>query len=97
MIICETHGPQITYSISPDLVDKVINRTLAIKPRTIKYEYLGEIVHEFYVSPDFENEHNLCELDSILPLADDYPEWVMLLSSICSKCYGIAINDVQKK
>jgi len=86
MIICNDHGMQGALSVSPDL-KKLINSQQTMKPyRIIEYEYLGDITHIFHVSIEYAKKYELPD-EAILPLPDDYPEWVMSLVRVCEKCF----------
>ena len=92
MIICELHGVSEASFVSPDIFDQVMNSLVVMKPRVIEYEYLGDIVETFILSQDFLVEHKLCDEKGILPLPNDYPEWVSLLKPLCSTCLDLALQ-----
>lgn len=91
MIKCERHGFYEAIQVSPDLQEQV-NAGKKIKEYVvIHYEYDDEIVDSFFLSKEYAAKNNL-QNESIHPLPDDYPQWVMSLAGLCEKCFEDSIR-----
>ena len=87
MFLCDTHGTQEGLSLSPDLLRAAeADDSASLNAVLVSFEYKGDITHSFLLSPSYAQAHGL-EADSVLPLPDDYPEWVMNLQGICRECF----------
>ena len=91
MIKCEKHGFYQAAQVSPDLKVRVNTLHRLDNFISIHYEYNNEIVDTFFLSKDYAAKYHL-QRKNILPLPDDYPEWVTSLALICEKCFEESIE-----
>ena len=87
MINCEIHGYQNGVQVSPDLVKLVADKKEFHDVYSVYYEFEGEVVDLFYISKSFAEQYGL-KNTSLLPLPDEYPEWVMSLKVVCETCFN---------
>lgn len=87
MINCEIHGYQNGVQVSPDLAKLITDKKEFHDVYSVNYEFEGEVVDLFYISKLFAEQYGL-KNKSLLPLPDEYPEWVMSLKIVCEKCFN---------
>lgn len=49
------------------------------------FEFEGEIVERFYLSSEYAEKYKLVDQQAV-SLPDNYPQWVLDLRPVCSKC-----------
>lgn len=85
MIKCKQHGFYEAVQVSPDLKEQ-INGSKKIKDHVlIHYEYDNAIADSFVLSIEYATKYKL-QNENILPLPNEYPEWVIFLVPVCKKC-----------
>ena len=91
MEVCEKHGLQLSVELSPDMAE-AIEQGKEIPPyRILQYAYLGDVCHEFFLSEEFCNKHDIVETGEI-ELPRQYPEWIHELAAMCEICFQEVIK-----
>lgn len=84
-IICSIHGAQSCKLVSPDLLAEPAHTDVHNNLIEITYKYEGETVVAYQMSSTFASTHGIEA--GAFPLPNDYPKWVHLLVTVCTKCF----------
>jgi hypothetical protein len=93
IIKCDKHGPQSGLEVSSDIANNVRMKSPVNNLVIVSFEYLDDIVHTYYLSRDYAQKYKL-ENNMVIPLPDNYPDWVLGLVPLCKKCLLEIAPDV---
>ena len=95
-IKCELHGFCEGVQVSAALKEQMLTSGKIDAYVSVYYEYKEDNVALLILSSQDAKEQEL-EDGAVLPLPDDYPEWVTSLVPVCERCFeesaGVANTD----
>lgn len=98
IIICPIHGPTDAAMVSPDVAETLDRRLAPGSLIIVGYECMGDLLHSYFLSPQFASQHGITQsVKEELP--DDYPPFVFQCRGYCRKCFedrtGMQVSDLE--
>lgn len=90
LLICEKHGNDYGYIVSPDLKIKIENKEKIKDFIIAHYTVEGEIALTIRISKEFAKEIGVetSQNESTYILSNEDPPWLDIVQPVCQKCFN---------